>query len=74
MLSLLFAFSAFQIVIAQSNLSLTNVTQAFSQAQIVPDVLPSFNPVMLVNATFTGLALRQDVNVTPGILLPMNGK
>ncbi|KAG6833951.1 hypothetical protein H0H87_007962 [Tephrocybe sp. NHM501043] len=54
---------------------LANVTQAFSQAQIVPDLLPSFAPEALVNVSFPPSV--QDsrsaaVNVTPGVLLPEN--
>ncbi|KAF8238896.1 PEBP-like protein, partial [Tricholoma matsutake] len=45
---------------------LTNVTQAFSQAKIVPDVLKSFNPTALVNMNFAG---STNLSVTTGSLL-----
>ncbi|KAF9006537.1 phosphatidylethanolamine-binding protein [Cyathus striatus] len=48
-----------------------NVTQAFSLAQVVPDVVSSFNPTDLMNITFTDAATMQSVNVTPGALLTM---
>ncbi|GLB34007.1 putative RNA recognition motif containing protein [Lyophyllum shimeji] len=55
---------------AQSDSSLlTNVTQAFSQAQVVPDVLPSFAPTALANITFPVSTTNQAVNVTAGALL-----
>ncbi|RDB20111.1 OV-16 antigen [Hypsizygus marmoreus] len=54
-------------VLAQANSPLlTNVTQAFSQAQIVPDVLPSFAPTALANITFSASTANQSLNVTPG--------
>ncbi|KAF8827004.1 hypothetical protein HHX47_DHR5000844 [Lentinula edodes] len=54
-----------------SDQSLTNTTQAFTQAQIVPDVLSSFNPAALLGVEFTDPSTNQSVNVTPGILLSM---
>ncbi|KAH0587804.1 OV-16 antigen [Termitomyces sp. J132] len=51
---------------------LANVTQAFSQAQIVPDVISSFAPTDLVNITFPAIASAPTASVTPGSLLPMN--
>ncbi|KAG6821539.1 hypothetical protein H0H93_000048 [Arthromyces matolae] len=51
---------------------LNNVTQAFSQAQIVPDVLPFFAPSDLVNLTFPATPSAVQVDVTPGALLPEN--
>jgi len=48
---------------------ISNVTTAFSSAQIVPDVLPSFNPVDAVNVTFSDPVTMEDVAVAPGILL-----
>ncbi|THV08339.1 PEBP-like protein [Dendrothele bispora CBS 962.96] len=55
---------------AQFTQSLDNVTQAFTNAKIVPDVLPSFSPRALLNVTFTDASM-QSVNVTPGIQLTM---
>jgi len=64
------AFSLVPALYAQINSSLlTNVTQAFSQAQVVPDVLPSFAPTALANITFGASATNQVLNVTPGVLL-----
>ncbi|KAK7470423.1 hypothetical protein VKT23_001849 [Stygiomarasmius scandens] len=57
-------------VAAQFTQSLDNVTQAFTKANVVPDVLPSFSPRALLNVTFTDASM-QSVNVTPGILLTM---
>ncbi|KAJ3775485.1 phosphatidylethanolamine-binding protein [Lentinula raphanica] len=54
-----------------SNQNLTNTTQAFSTAKIVPDVLSSFNPAALLGVEFTDPSTNQSVNVTPGFLLSM---
>ncbi|PPQ77439.1 hypothetical protein CVT25_011021 [Psilocybe cyanescens] len=51
--------------------NLSNVTTAFSSAQIVPDVLPSFSPTDGVNLTFTDPVSMQSVDVVPGLLLTM---
>ncbi|KAF8913753.1 phosphatidylethanolamine-binding protein [Gymnopilus junonius] len=48
---------------------LSNVTTAFSSAQIVPDVLQSFNPGDVVNITFTDPVTMENEDVVPGILL-----
>ncbi|KAG6842009.1 hypothetical protein C0991_003535 [Blastosporella zonata] len=69
--------SLFPVLHAQTNSSLlANVTQAFSQAQIVPDLLPSFVPDALVNIFFPppvgSSSISVAVNVTPGALLPEN--
>lgn len=53
---------------------LSNVTTAFSSAQIVPDVLQSFNPVDAVNVTFTDPVTMESIDVVPGILLTMERK
>ncbi|KAF5387628.1 hypothetical protein D9615_000579 [Tricholomella constricta] len=64
------ALSLLPVLYAQTNSSpLANVTQAFSQAQIVPDVLPSFAPTALANITFSASTTNQVLNVTPGALL-----
>lgn len=49
--------------------ALTNVTTAFSMAQIVPNVIDSFSPVDLLNITFTDSVTMDMINVVPGILL-----
>ncbi|KAJ3993530.1 phosphatidylethanolamine-binding protein [Lentinula boryana] len=54
-----------------NNQNLTNTTQAFAAAKIVPDVLSSFNPAALLGVEFTDPSTNQSVNVTPGILLSM---
>jgi len=48
---------------------LTNVTNAFSSSHIVPDVIATFNPVALVNVSFTDAVTTESVNVLPGVLL-----
>ncbi|KIK67834.1 hypothetical protein GYMLUDRAFT_36611 [Collybiopsis luxurians FD-317 M1] len=50
---------------------LANVTTAFTQSKIVPDVLSSFSPVLLLGVRFTDPAANQTINVTPGIVLTM---
>jgi hypothetical protein len=50
--------------------TLANVTQAFSQAKIVPNVLESFSPTALINMTFT----VSGINVTTGMLLTESRK
>lgn len=65
---LILTFTLLPIVLAQTS-SLTNVTQAFSQAKIVPDVLSSFAPTALANITFSNTTGSQSLNVTPGALL-----
>ncbi|KAF8204790.1 phosphatidylethanolamine-binding protein [Pholiota molesta] len=62
----LFLNSAF----AQTD-ALSNVTTAFSMAQIVPDVIDSFDPMALINITFTDSVTMDTVDVVPGILLTM---
>lgn len=57
--------------LAQSTLT-SNITAAFSQAKVVPDVIHTFNPTALVNITFTEPTTMQVANVTPGIQLTMN--
>ncbi|KAJ4479326.1 phosphatidylethanolamine-binding protein [Lentinula aciculospora] len=54
-----------------SNQNLSNTTQAFETAKIVPDVLSSFNPAALLGVEFMDPSTNQAVNVTPGILLSM---
>lgn len=49
--------------------ALTNVTNAFSMAQIVPDVIDSFTPMDLLNITFTDSVTMEMINVDPGDLL-----
>ncbi|KAI0720274.1 phosphatidylethanolamine-binding protein [Cerioporus squamosus] len=47
-----------------TNVTVADVEQAFTTAKIVPDVLPSFNPVGLLNVVFL-----DNVLVTPGLNL-----
>ncbi|KAF8165496.1 phosphatidylethanolamine-binding protein [Crassisporium funariophilum] len=54
-----------------SGSSLTNVTNAFSTSQIVPDVVNTFTPDALVNISFTDAVTMENVNVIPGMLLSM---
>lgn len=49
--------------------ALTNVTNAFSMAQIVPDVVDSFTPMDLLNITFTDSVTMELINVDSGDLL-----
>ncbi|KAG6916707.1 hypothetical protein DXG01_005656 [Tephrocybe rancida] len=54
---------------------LSNITQAFSQAQIVPDLLPSFAPTALVNVAFPPAVVSknsQAVDIDTGTLLTQN--
>ncbi|KAF9478156.1 PEBP-like protein [Pholiota conissans] len=51
--------------------ALSNVTTAFSMAQIVPDVINSFDPIALINITFTDSVTMDAVDVDPGVLLTM---
>jgi len=48
---------------------ISNVTTAFTSSHIVPDLLPSFNPVDAANVTFSDPVTMMDVTVAPGILL-----
>lgn len=47
---------------------LSNVTNAFEEAQIVPDVLTSFLPSAILNVTFPGSV------ILPGELIPLAGE
>lgn len=69
-LSLLLQYALAQVATPD----LSNVTTAFSTAQIVPDVLPSFSPEDAVNITFTDPATMENIDVVPGILLTMERK
>ncbi|TFK43685.1 phosphatidylethanolamine-binding protein [Crucibulum laeve] len=70
--AVIFSVALFKPVYAQTlQSSLSNVTQAFMQAQIVPDVLSSFNPTDAAGITFLDSSTMQAVNVTPGALLSM---
>jgi len=69
-LSALFICSLLHAVTSQSATDpLTNVTQAFNQAQIVPNVVPSFAPALLANLTFTDATTMQQISIIPGSLL-----
>ncbi|KAF9452994.1 PEBP-like protein [Macrolepiota fuliginosa MF-IS2] len=54
-----------------TNSSLSNVTMAFTQARVVPNVIPSFNPVVGADPMFTDPATSEAIEVVPGILLTM---
>ncbi|KAL0949313.1 hypothetical protein HGRIS_009389 [Hohenbuehelia grisea] len=56
------------LVVAQSD-STANVTQAFSQAHIVPGVIPVFAPVATLGVVFSDNSTGQQLNVTPGVNL-----
>ncbi|KAH9850737.1 phosphatidylethanolamine-binding protein [Lenzites betulinus] len=49
-----------------TNFTITDVTQAFTAAKIVPDVLPAFNPTAILNVVFLDNTTGVSVNVTPG--------
>ncbi|KAI0722821.1 phosphatidylethanolamine-binding protein [Earliella scabrosa] len=73
MLTHLFSLAAIAVsyVVAQSgsNVTIEDVTQAFTDAKIVPDVLPSFSPMGLLNVVFTDNTTNTNVSVTPGMNL-----
>ncbi|KAK1231825.1 hypothetical protein PQX77_005039 [Marasmius sp. AFHP31] len=60
-----------QSTLAQENQTFGNVTQAFRDAKVVPDVIPVFNPSALLDVVFTDNSTMQNVNVTPGMNLTM---
>lgn len=76
MLSLFFLSAAIVLrgTVAQSPSALTNVSQAFSSASVVPDVLDSFTPTALLNVIFTDPATMQALNITPGMNLSTEGQ
>ncbi|KAI0832580.1 phosphatidylethanolamine-binding protein [Trametes gibbosa] len=49
-----------------TNFTVADVTQAFSSAKIVPDVLPAFNPTAILNVVFLDNTTNVSVDVTPG--------
>ncbi|KAI0638337.1 phosphatidylethanolamine-binding protein [Trametes polyzona] len=62
------AAAAVSFVSAQNstNFTIADVTQAFTAAKIVPDVLPAFNPTAILNVVFLDNTTGASVNVTPG--------
>lgn len=50
---------------------LANVTMAFQKAQVVPDVVSNFNPVVGADVLFMDPATGESVQVMPDILLTM---
>ncbi|CAL1701183.1 unnamed protein product [Somion occarium] len=72
--SAVFIFLALTRCIAaqnDTNLTTSSVQEAFSNAKIVPDVLPSFQPTALLNVTFTDQATGALLSVSPGMNLTM---
>ncbi|KAL0567636.1 hypothetical protein V5O48_014355 [Marasmius crinis-equi] len=53
----------------QGNQTIASVTQAFQDAEVVPDVLASFSPRALLDVVFTDNSSMQALNVTPGMNL-----
>jgi hypothetical protein len=54
-----------------SSPALSNVTDAFTKAKIVPDVIPTFKPNASLNPIFTGPS--GPIQVLPGMSLSVNG-
>lgn len=54
--------------------TLSDVKQAFTDFDVVPDVLPSFYPTALLDVVFTDPTTNQPLNVTPGLNLTMTRK
>ncbi|KAI0335622.1 PEBP-like protein [Cubamyces sp. BRFM 1775] len=52
-----------------ANVTVATVTQAFTTAKIVPDVLPAFKPTAILNVVFLDNTTGVSVNVTPGMNL-----
>ncbi|TFK94650.1 PEBP-like protein [Polyporus arcularius HHB13444] len=52
-----------------TNVTVADVEQAFTTAKIVPDVLPSFDPVGLLNVVFLDNVTNTNISVTPGLNL-----
>ncbi|KAM6496035.1 Phosphatidylethanolamine-binding protein PEBP [Amanita muscaria] len=67
LLTILAIFATLTGTLAQNPSSLTNVTNAFMQARIVPDILPSFSPSALIDFRFSS------DNTLPGQLIPVPG-
>ncbi|TFK93685.1 PEBP-like protein [Polyporus arcularius HHB13444] len=57
---------AFAAAAALAQNSTSDVTQAFIHANLVPDVLPSFNPGGLLSVVYTNNATGGTIDVTPG--------
>ncbi|KXN89558.1 Protein D1 [Leucoagaricus sp. SymC.cos] len=51
---------------------LANVTAAFTEAGVVPDVISSFNPHLGLDILFKDPVTNEDAHVVPGILLTTN--
>ncbi|KAI0775962.1 phosphatidylethanolamine-binding protein [Trametes elegans] len=52
-----------------TNVTVSEVVQAFDSAKVVPDVLPSFNPTGLLSVVFLDNTTGTSVSVTPGLNL-----
>ncbi|TRM70370.1 phosphatidylethanolamine-binding protein [Schizophyllum amplum] len=61
-------------LVTRADKATTNsVREAFYAAKVVPDVLPSFDPTLLLNVNFTNSGLEDpSVTVEPGVLLTRN--
>ncbi|TFK71776.1 PEBP-like protein [Pluteus cervinus] len=70
MLSFLLLALVSSVALAQ-DAALTNVTSAFTAAQIVPDVISSFSPGAVLNVVFTDPVTNLMVNVTPDVTLTL---
>jgi len=57
------------LVLPQQNPMLAKYTQAFSKAQIVPNVLESFNLTALLDVVYMDPATKQPLHVPPGVHL-----
>jgi len=54
---------------ARESPTLADYTQAFSAAQIVPDVLASFNPTAFLDVVYTDPVTKDPLSTPPGIRL-----
>ncbi|RDX57157.1 PEBP-like protein [Lentinus brumalis] len=66
MFAALFPALAFAAAAALAQDSTADVAQAFIHANLVPDVLPSFNPSGLLSVVYTNNATGDTIDVTPG--------
>ena len=56
-------------MLPQPDPTLANYTRVCSEAQIVPDILASFDPTALLDVVYTDPATKRPLNVTPGVRL-----
>jgi hypothetical protein len=54
--------------------ALANVTMAFMEEQVVPDVLSSFDPRIAVQPIFSDPVTSEEIDVVPDILLSQERK